>query len=94
MQFGIKTVIVGESKTFLGTQDFMESQGVQVIDLDLAECKQLMRDFIEKIRCSGTKTLASCSVFYCPKHHANGIAGWDKSDISTAWVSASSTSAA
>jgi cytosine/creatinine deaminase len=48
VQFGIKTVIVGESKTFLGTQDFMESQGVQVIDLDLAECKQLMRDFIEK----------------------------------------------
>ncbi len=48
VQFGIKTVIVGESKTFLGTQEFMESQGVRVIDLDLTECKQLMRDFIEK----------------------------------------------
>jgi cytosine/creatinine deaminase len=48
VQFGIKTVIAGESKTFPGTQDFMESEGVQVIDLDLAECKQLMRDFIEK----------------------------------------------
>jgi cytosine/creatinine deaminase len=48
VQFGIKTVIAGESKTFPGTQDFMESQGVKVIDLDLAECKQLMRDFIEK----------------------------------------------
>jgi cytosine/creatinine deaminase len=48
VQFGIKTVIAGESKTFPGTQDFMESEGVQVIDLDLEECKQLMRDFIEK----------------------------------------------
>jgi cytosine/creatinine deaminase len=48
VQFGIKTVIVGESKTFPGTQDFMESQGVKVVDLDLAECKQLMHDFIEK----------------------------------------------
>lgn len=48
VQFGIKTVIVGESKTFPGTQDFMESQGIKVIDLDLAECKQLMHDFIEK----------------------------------------------
>jgi cytosine/creatinine deaminase len=48
VQFGIKTVIAGESKTFLGTQDFMESQGIEVIDLDLTECKQLMRDFIEK----------------------------------------------
>ncbi|WP_404790849.1 nucleoside deaminase [Altericista sp. CCNU0014] len=48
VQFGIKTVIAGESKTFPGTQDFMESQGIRVVDLDLAECKQLMRDFIEK----------------------------------------------
>jgi cytosine/creatinine deaminase len=48
VQFGIKTVIAGESKTFPGTQDFMENQGVKVVDLDLAECKQLMRDFIEK----------------------------------------------
>jgi cytosine/creatinine deaminase len=48
VQFGIKTVIAGESTTFPGTQDFMESQGIKVIDLDLTECKQLMRDFIEK----------------------------------------------
>jgi cytosine deaminase len=26
----------------------MESRGVEVVDLDLPECKQLMRDFIEK----------------------------------------------
>jgi len=47
VQFGIKKVIAGESKTFPGARQFMESQGVEVIDLDLAECKELMRKFIE-----------------------------------------------
>ncbi len=48
IQFGIKNVIAGESKTFAGTKTFMESQGVEVIDLDLDDCKQLMHDFISK----------------------------------------------
>ncbi|MGK7930093.1 MAG: nucleoside deaminase [Microcystaceae cyanobacterium] len=46
VQFGIKKVIAGESKTFSGAREFMESHGVEVIDLDLAECRQLMSDFI------------------------------------------------
>lgn len=48
VQFGIKKVIVGESETFPGAQEFMESHGVEVIDLNLDECKQLMSDFIQK----------------------------------------------
>ncbi len=40
VQFGIKKVIVGESKTFEGAKSFMESHGVEVIDLDLEECKK------------------------------------------------------
>ena len=47
VQFKIKKVITGESKTFTGAKEFMESHGVEVIDLDLAECKALMRQFIE-----------------------------------------------
>lgn len=47
VQFGIKKVIVGESKTFPGGVEFMESHGVEVIDLDLDECKKLMADFIK-----------------------------------------------
>lgn len=47
VQFGIKTVIAGESETFPGAREFMESKGVEVIDMNLAECKQLMRDFIK-----------------------------------------------
>ena len=46
VQFGIKKVIVGESQTFAGAVDFMKSYGVEVIDLDLIECKQLMSEFI------------------------------------------------
>ncbi len=45
VQFGIKRVIAGESETFEGARQFMEAHGVEVIDLDLEECKQLMRRF-------------------------------------------------
>lgn len=48
VQFGIKKVIAGESQTFPGAREFMESHGVEVVDLDLNECKQLMSDFIQK----------------------------------------------
>jgi cytosine deaminase len=48
VQFGIKKVIAGESATFSGAKEFMESHGVEVIDLNLDECKQLMSDFIQK----------------------------------------------
>jgi len=47
VQFGIKDVVVGESETFSGAREFMESHGVKVTDLGLEECKQLMRDFIK-----------------------------------------------
>lgn len=46
IQFGIKKVVVGESETFSGARDFLESHGVKVIDLNLGECKQLMKKFI------------------------------------------------
>lgn len=47
VQFKIKRVIAGESATFPGAREFMESHGVEVIDLDLEECKQMMQEFIE-----------------------------------------------
>jgi cytosine deaminase len=48
VQFGIKKVVAGDSRTFPGARDFMEHHGVEVIDLNLEECQQLMKDFIEK----------------------------------------------
>ena len=46
VQFGIKKVIVGESRTFPGAAEFMRSHGVEVIDLDLTECVEIMQKFI------------------------------------------------
>ncbi|MEZ4773741.1 MAG: nucleoside deaminase [Bacteroidia bacterium] len=46
VQFKIPKVIVGESRTFPGARAFMESHGVEVIDLDLAECISMMTQFI------------------------------------------------
>ena len=48
VQFGIKKVFVGESETFAGDKEFMESHGVEVVNLNLDECKQLMKEFIQK----------------------------------------------
>ncbi|SFM14216.1 cytosine deaminase [Methanolobus profundi] len=48
VQFGIKKVIAGESDTFDGAADFMKEHGVEVIDLDIEECKTIMRDFIQE----------------------------------------------
>ena len=45
-QFGIGTIIVGESETFQGGIDWLRENGVKVIDLDHAECKELLGKFI------------------------------------------------
>lgn len=46
VQFGIKRVVVGESKTFPGAPEFMRSHGVEVVDLSNPECIAMMEDFI------------------------------------------------
>jgi cytosine deaminase len=48
VQFGIKKVIVGESETFKGAKAFMTDHDVEVIDLNNAECIELMKVFIDK----------------------------------------------
>lgn len=48
VQFGIPTVIVGEARTFPGAEKFMKEHGVQITNLDLDECVQLMTDFIAR----------------------------------------------
>ncbi len=48
VQFEIPKVIVGESRTFAGAGEFMESHGVEVVDLDLPECVEMMREFIRQ----------------------------------------------
>ena len=45
-QFGFGRVVVGESETFRGGMDWLRENGVEVVDLDSAECKQLLQGFI------------------------------------------------
>jgi creatinine deaminase len=44
--YKIPRVVVGENRTFLGAEDYLRSQGVEVEVLQDAECIQLMTDFI------------------------------------------------
>jgi cytosine deaminase len=45
-QFGIATVIVGESVNFRGGMDWLQENGIKVIDLASKECAQMMGKFI------------------------------------------------
>jgi creatinine deaminase len=46
VQFGIKKVVVAESRNFPGAPEFMRSHGIEVIDLDLPECADIMARFV------------------------------------------------
>lgn len=45
-QFGIGTVIVGESVNFQGGVDWLRENGVEVIDLESKECVDLLAGYI------------------------------------------------
>jgi creatinine deaminase len=45
-QFGFRTVVVGESKTFQGGIEELRAHGITVIDLDSAECRELLQSWI------------------------------------------------
>jgi cytosine/creatinine deaminase len=47
-QFGFRRVIVGESQTFQGGIAWLRENGIEVIDLDSAECKALLGNFIRR----------------------------------------------
>jgi cytosine deaminase len=46
--YGIPRVVIGENDTFLGGEDYLRSRGVEVVNLDSAECKALMAEFIAR----------------------------------------------
>lgn len=45
--YGIPKVIIGENETFLGEEALLRSRGVEVVVVDNAECKAMMRKFIQ-----------------------------------------------
>ena len=47
-QFNIGKVIIGESETFHGGIDWLRENGVEVIDMNNSECKEILGGFIAK----------------------------------------------
>jgi cytosine deaminase len=45
-QFGIGTLVVGESRSFQGGIEWLRSLGVKVVDLDSEDCRLLLEGFI------------------------------------------------
>lgn len=46
--YKIPTVVIGENTTIKGPENYSKRKGVKIINLDLKECKVLMKNFIEK----------------------------------------------
>jgi creatinine deaminase len=46
VQFGIRAVVVGESRTFQGGIDWLRARGVEIIDLDSDECVRMLTGYI------------------------------------------------
>jgi len=44
--YKIPVVVIGENKTFKGPEAYSRKCGVKLINVDLDECKNMMRDFI------------------------------------------------
>ena len=47
-QFGIGTVVIGESVNFMGGIEWLREIGVNVVDMGSTECVELLREFIEE----------------------------------------------
>ena len=46
--YKIPVVVIGENQTFKGPEDYSQSRGVKLLNLESQECKQLMIDFIRE----------------------------------------------
>ncbi len=44
--YGIQRVVIGENTTFMGNEELLRSGGVEIVHLDSAECRELMKGFI------------------------------------------------
>lgn len=44
--YRIPRVVLGENRTFVGAEDLLVERGVEVVNLDDAECAEMMRTFI------------------------------------------------
>ncbi|MDD5680030.1 MAG: nucleoside deaminase, partial [Candidatus Omnitrophica bacterium] len=47
LSYKIPVVVIGENETFKGPEGYLQVKGVQLIDLDMQECKDMMKDFMK-----------------------------------------------
>lgn len=47
--YGIKIVVMAENETFLGAEDFLQSHGVTLINLDLQDSKDLLQQNLDRL---------------------------------------------
>ena len=46
--YGIRKVVIGENKTFQGSEDLLRQNGVEVVVIDNQECIDMMENFIDE----------------------------------------------
>ncbi len=46
--YGIPRVVLGENQTFMGAEDLLRANGVEVINLDSQVCKDMMAKFVSE----------------------------------------------
>jgi cytosine deaminase len=46
--YGIPRIVMGENETFVGAEDILKLKGVELINMDNQECKDLMKKFISE----------------------------------------------
>jgi len=46
--YKIPKVVIGENETFKGPEEYIKSRGVELINLDNQQCKDMMKSFIEE----------------------------------------------
>jgi creatinine deaminase len=44
--YEIPRVVLGENRTFVGAEDLLRANGVEIVNMDNEECHRLMQDFI------------------------------------------------
>ena len=48
--FGIRKVVVGEARSAPAARDFMEAHGIEVVDLEQRECRDMMEEYVSRNR--------------------------------------------
>lgn len=48
IMYGVKRVVVGENENFVGAEEYLKDRGIEVVVMDDADCKKLMKKFIDE----------------------------------------------